>query len=446
MDPIGFIPSFGSFLYTAVAFVMALSVIVTIHEYGHYIVGRWSGIHAEVFSLGFGPTVWSRTDRRGTRWQVAALPLGGYVKFLGDANAASSGPDERTMAHLSPAERRHTMHGAPLWARAATVAAGPLFNFALSLAIFAGLFMATGTATDRPTVETVHPLPSGPGDIRQGDIILAVEGVATPDYGALDDAGSSVPARSPMTYTVLRDGQEIAVPGPALMPGRVAGVAPTSAAQEAGLARGDVILSVDGRPVTVFDDLSRAVRASAGNPVALEVWRDGAVKQLTLVPRVTDDIHPDGTVDTRYMIGVMGDLFFAPATRPVGPIEAAGAAATQIGAVMSSSLNGLWHMVTGAISSCNLRGPVTIAKTSGAAASAGFLDFIWFIAALSTAIGLLNLFPIPMLDGGHLIFYTYEWAAGKAPPEAVLNVLMTLGLAIVLGFMAFGLSNDFLCP
>ena len=134
MDILSAIPAAGGVLTTIVAFVVALSVIVAIHEYGHYIVGRWSGIHAEVFSLGFGPVLLSRVDKRGTRWQLAALPLGGYVKFLGDANAAS-GPDEDAVAAMSPDMQRHTMLGAPLWARTATVAAGPVFNFILSILV-----------------------------------------------------------------------------------------------------------------------------------------------------------------------------------------------------------------------------------------------------------------------------------------------------------------------
>jgi regulator of sigma E protease len=146
------------------------------------------------------------------------------------------------------------------------------------------------------------------------------------------------------------------------------------------------------------------------------------------------------------MIGVAGDLFFSPVTRRAGPVEALGLAGSQIRLVVSSSLNGLWHVVTGAISSCNVRGPVTIARTSAAAASAGLKDFIWFIAALSTAVGLLNLFPIPMLDGGHLVFNLYEWATGHAPSGRVLNALMVTGLFVVLAFMSFGLTNDFVCP
>jgi regulator of sigma E protease len=446
VTPVDFIPQFGNLLYTLIAFVAALSVIVAIHEYGHYIVGRWSGIRAEVFSLGFGPVIWSRLDKRGTQWQIAAIPLGGYVKFLGDANAASAKADEATMAALSPEERRHTIHGAPLWARAATVAAGPVFNFILSLVIFAGFSMAYGVATQEPTVERVYTLPSGPGDIRPGDRILAVDGVPTPDYTALSALMDGGPESATRAYRVLRDGTEITVTGPALMPGRVSGVQPGSAAQEAGLRRDDVIVSVNGAPLLVFDQLRQAVAKSGGQPVALEVWREGAVQQVTLTPKSTDDLKADGSFETRYMIGVAADMFFEPLTRTAGPAESLGIAAGQVKFVMTSSLNGLWHVVTGAISSCNVRGPVTIAKTSAAAASAGLKDFIWFIAAMSTAIGLLNLFPIPMLDGGHLVFNLIEWATGHAPSGRLLNALMVMGLFVVLSFMAFGLTNDFLCP
>jgi regulator of sigma E protease len=140
-----FIPQFGNLAFTIAAFIAALSIIVAIHEYGHYIVGRWSGIHAEVFSIGFGPILLSRTDRHGTRWQIAALPFGGYVKFLGDADAAS-GKDGAAIDALDMAERRRSMHGAPLWARAATVAAGPVFNFIFSILIFAAVLLEIGRA------------------------------------------------------------------------------------------------------------------------------------------------------------------------------------------------------------------------------------------------------------------------------------------------------------
>ena len=172
MDLASLISEFGGIAYTLLAFVVALSVIVAIHEYGHYIVGRWSGIHAEVFSLGFGPVLYSRVDRRGTKWQIAALPFGGYVKFLGDANAASVGSAE---GEAAPA--RNTMAGAPLWARSATVAAGPFFNFALSILIFAGVILWDGKAADPLTIAE---LPSLPPQMQQGlqdgDSLIEING------------------------------------------------------------------------------------------------------------------------------------------------------------------------------------------------------------------------------------------------------------------------------
>ena len=157
MDILAVISGAGSAAWTLVFFVLSLAIIVAVHEYGHYIVGRWSGIHAEVFSLGFGPVIYSRVDQRGTRWQLAALPLGGYVKFLGDKDAASA-PDHQALAGLSPTEKRHTMFGAPLWARTATVAAGPIFNFILAIAVYAVMATASGVPEDKPVVGALRAL------------------------------------------------------------------------------------------------------------------------------------------------------------------------------------------------------------------------------------------------------------------------------------------------
>jgi regulator of sigma E protease len=442
----GLIPTFGNFLYTALAFVLALSVIVAVHEFGHYIVGRWSGIHAEVFSLGFGPRLWSRHDKRGTRWQIAAFPLGGYVKFMGDANAASAGADEETMAALSPEERRHTMHGAPLWARAATVAAGPIFNFILSILVFSALFMVQGTPTDKPTIGSVDPLPGGIHDIRPGDVILGVNGTDTPDIGALFKLADTLPSQPTFDYRVDRGGEVLTVTGPTLYPARARAIAPGSAALDAGLKAGDVITAVDGKSIFAFDDLQTAVSAANGGPVSLSIWRDGQTMDVTLTPRMTDLPTRDGGFETRFLIGVTGDFFYDPATRAVSPTEAVTAATSQTWFVVKSSISGLYHMVTGSISSCNLRGPLGIAETSGAAASQGLSDFIWFIAVLSTAVGLLNLFPIPVLDGGHLVFHAIEWARGRPPSDRVMNFAMTAGLMVVLSLMIFGLTNDLVCP
>lgn len=445
MDFFSLIPQFGGFFWTVAAFVVALSIIVTIHEYGHYIIGRLSGIHAEVFSLGFGPTLWSRMDRHGTRWQVAALPLGGYVKFLGDANAASAGADMATMSQLSDAEKRRTMHGAPLWARAATVAAGPIFNFILSIVVFTGLYIWSGAPSDAPMIGTLKDLPGGYGTLKPGDQILSVGGKATPDWETLSNVTDELPAQSLLPYEVLRDGQKLSVEGPFPFPPRVDGVLGDSAAIEAGIKEGDVIQSANGVPVTRFADVQDLVKKVEGAPVVLTLWRAGKTFDVTLTPRKTDQPTPEGGFETSYKLGIFGSYFFAPETRRVGPIEAVGAAAKQTYYIAKTSLSGMAHVVTGAISSCNLRGPIGIAESSGQAASQGLGDFISFIAVLSTAVGFLNLFPIPMLDGGHLVFYAYEWAVGKPLPARALEIASSIGLFLVLGLMIFGLTNDFRC-
>ncbi|MGB8815423.1 MAG: site-2 protease family protein, partial [Paracoccaceae bacterium] len=213
MDFFSLIPTFGNFAWTMIAFVVALSIIVAVHEYGHYIVGRWTGIHAEVFSLGFGRVIYSRVDKRGTTWQIAALPFGGFVKFLGDANAAS-GKDGEAIAALTPEERRHTMHGAPLWARAATVAAGPVFNFILSIVVFAGLIMVSGVPTDLPVVGKLRPMPFEGQSLQQGDRILAVNGLDTPDLEAYLTKASALPPALTIDYLVDRAGSTLTVKGP----------------------------------------------------------------------------------------------------------------------------------------------------------------------------------------------------------------------------------------
>ena len=446
MDLIGLIPSFGGLLWTLLAFIVALSVIVAVHEYGHYIVGRWSGIKAETFSIGFGPVLWSRTDRHGTKWQVAALPLGGYVKFLGDASAASDKADEAVMARLDADERRHTMHGAPLWARAATVAAGPVFNFILSIVVFGAIAFAQGTARDPLTVDTVAVLPVDSDGLRQGDVILAVEGQQAPGVEGFGDFIDALPQDPVFDWTVRRDGVETTILAPHPFPPLVSGVAPRSAAMDADLRTGDVILAVDGDPIWTFSMLRGKVDGSDGKELLLTVWREGETVEVALTPRRMDLPREDGGFETRWLIGVNGGLFFTPETERPGPVETLRYGADQVMFVIRSSLSGLYHMAVGAISTCNLQGPIGIAETSGAAASQGWLSFIWFIAVLSTAVGLLNLFPIPILDGGHLVFHAYEALSGRPPSDRVLRVMMGAGLGIMGLLMVFALSNDLFCP
>ncbi len=445
MDLIGLISGFGGIVWALVAFVAALSIIVTVHEYGHYIVGRWTGIHAEVFSLGFGPVLFARTDSRGTRWQVAALPFGGYVKFMGDSNAAS-GKDGVAMSGLSDRERRRTMHGAPLWARALTVAAGPAFNFIMATLIFIFMVMANGVETENTIVGAVKPTPFEGQTLLPGDQVLSVAGNPTPDLATLVAVSRDLAPSPSVPYVILRDTDEIAFDGPYPFPPVADAVQPQTAAFEAGMQPGDVITAVDGKLIYSFNELREIVGASDGGALNLTIWRDGAEVETVLSPRRMDIPLAEGGFETRWLIGLSGGLGFAPETRTPGAFEAAGIGAQQTWYVAKTSLSGIWHMVTGAISSCNLRGPIGIAESSGAAASMGVESFVWFIAMLSVAVGLMNLFPIPVLDGGHLVFHAYEAVTGKPPTDRALRVMMSAGLVLLLSLMVFASTNDVFCP
>ncbi|MCQ0970419.1 RIP metalloprotease RseP [Paracoccus sp. TK19116] len=439
------LPQFGGTLWTIAAFIIALSVIVTIHELGHYLVGRWSGIYAEVFSVGFGPRLFARRDRRGTVWQIAALPLGGYVRFLGDANAASAG----TGRPVDPARARQTLGGAPLWARFSTLLAGPFFNFILSILIFGGFALVQGLPTETVRIGGITDAPPGVvNELQPGDTVLAVDGRPVEDWSSYYALVEDLPPAAGHDWRVLRDGSEITVTGPDPMPARVSGVAPRSAAADAGLRAGDVIVAVDGTPLTRFSELRDRVEAAAGEPLSLDVWRPGSgTMAFTLVPRQQDFPVADGGYEQRWMIGVTGgQSYMTPETRQAGPFEALWLGVTQTWSIITGSLSGMWAMISGQIGTCNLGGAISIAESTGHAASAGGADFLWWIAVLSAAIGFLNLLPIPVLDGGHLMFYAFEAVTGRPPSDRALNLLTSIGLAAVLMLMIFGLTNDILCP
>ncbi len=450
MDIVGFIPQFGGFAMTILAFIVALSVIVAVHEYGHYIVGRWSGIHADVFSIGFGPVLFSRVDKRGTRWQIAALPFGGFVKFAGDANAAS-GKDTEAMEEAAhdPEALRRTMHGAPLWARAATVAAGPVFNFIMSIAVFAGMIFLQGQAKDPLTVGDILTLPEANFELAPGDEIIGIEGLVAPsldDGDAWTEFREAVPEKPLLDWQVRRDGEAITVTGPHLMPPYVQQVAPRSAADDIDLKPGDVITAINGEDIFAFEQLRRAVEGSEGRVLLLNIWRDGENLEFALAPKRVDEPQDEGGFKTEWRIGIVGGMAFDPATQATGLGQSVWGGVVQTGDVIANSLSGLYHMITGAISTCNMSGVIGIAETSGSMASQGADNFIWFIAVLSVAVGLLNLFPIPALDGGHLVFYAYEAMTGKPPSDRALQVMMATGITLILTLMIFAIGNDIFCP
>jgi regulator of sigma E protease len=437
-------PQFSSTGLTLLSFVVALVVIVFVHEMGHYLAGRLSGIKVDVFSIGFGPVLWRRTDRRGTVWQIALVPLGGYVRFKGDSNAASMGADSTVRA------ARDSMTGAPLWARAITVASGPVFNFVFAFLVFGWAVMSTGVANDPLTLASVPNLPSTyEQELEPGDQILAIGGIATPKIADIVAATDALPQSPSVDYLVLRGDQEITVRGPYPEPTLALNVTTDSPAREAGLVSGDVISSIDGAPVFAFQQMMAIVAASEGLEMTFEVWRDGEVLTLTIAPRRVDLPQRDGDFETRWLIGLSGGLFFEPQTSRPDLYTTVRYAWAQLWYIVKVSVSGMWHMLTGEISTCNLSSPVGIAQASGEMAAEGLGTYIQFLGLLSTAIGLLNLFPIPILDGGHLVFHAYEAISGRKPSERALRVLTMIGLTIILAMMFLALANDTvpgLCP
>lgn len=433
--------SAGSVSFTVVVFIIALSIIVAIHEYGHYIVGRWCGIKADVFSIGFGKPLYQRTDKRGTVWQIASLPFGGYVKFAGDANAASA-PDAHAVEGLPEEERRHTMPGAPLWARTLTVAAGPFANFIFSIVIFAGLFLFYGQVRADLVVDDIRPMPYEVG-IQSGDEITAIAGEPVPAVEELGTFYSNLPREVMLPYTVQRDGAELTVNAPHPYPVIVGSIQPKSAARTAGLEAGDLILSVDGTVMPTFFDLQDTVKAKDGAEMTLEVWREGETFESTLSARRRDLPLPDGGFETRWLIGVGGAQFFTSAREALPFTDAVVVSVKNVWFIITSSISAIGHMITGAISTCNMSGAIGMAQVIGS--SPTLADYISRVAYISTAIGLLNLFPVPVLDGGHLVFYAYEAVRRKPLPDRAVGVMMAVGMALILSLMLLGLGSDLFC-
>jgi regulator of sigma E protease len=441
MEMVSSIPFFGGFLSTVIPFLVVLGIVVSVHEYGHYIVARWCGIHSDVFSVGFGPVVWSRRDRRNTLWQVALIPLGGYVRFLGDSDGASRA-DDAALARMPARDRARSFHGAVVWKRMLTVLAGPAANFILTIGVFACVVTWQGVATERPTIGEITSLPDTTDPLRSEDVVLAVNGKDVSSFGDILQAALDMQPPGPMAFRVERDGKTLDLTAPFAFPPLVQAVEPLSPASEAGLRRGDLILTADGVPLAAFEDLRQVVLNSDEEPVALEVWRSGERIALTIEPAERDAQDGEGGFERRVMIGVGGGPIYMPATVTPMPWTAVGIGALRMVDIISQSLSGIKHIVTGAIGADNLQGPLGIAQVSGETAQQGFMSFVILIAVISTAIGMLNLFPIPVLDGGHFLVFVIEAIRGRPPSPAVMQIAMSIGLGLILLLMIFATYND----
>jgi regulator of sigma E protease len=373
-DIMGGLSAFGGGLAGyIVPFLFVLTIVVFFHELGHFLVARMCGIKVLAFSIGFGPEIIGFYDRYGTRWKIAAVPLGGYVKFFGDDNAASV-PDQGALAAMTEEEKRDSFANQKVGPRAAVVVAGPVANFILAIAIFAAIFMIYGKQTTSARVDAVQA---------------------------------------------------------------------NSAASAAGFKPGDLVVAIGGSKIASFSDMQRIVSVSAGEPLRIDVERDGKLVTLKATPALKSLKDAFGNEHRLGVLGISrsmqpGDI----KTERLGPLRAIAMGAQETWFVVDRTMSYIGGVFAGREAADELGGPIRIAQVSGQVATAGFAALIHLTAVLSVSIGLLNLFPIPLLDGGHLLFYGIEAVRGRPLSDRAQEVGFRIGLAIVAMLMIFATYND----
>jgi regulator of sigma E protease len=359
-----------------------------------------------------------------------------------DDGDPASAPDAAAIAAMSPDELDGCFHTSPLWRRALTVAAGPMANFILAILVFAVLAMFSGRLSEAPVVGGVQiPAKAGP-DFEVGDRILTVDGREVTTFNDVREAGRQAVGET-VTVELERSGQRMTMDTAHLSPVYVAAVQDDTAAEAAGIQVGDMILSADGEKMYRFADLQAFVKTMEQDTVTLEVLRGDEVLTIDLTPQleVTRDPDSDGFIERR-LFGVNSFARIHAEIVPVGPAEALGIGVDRTVGVMVSTYHVLKSMFSGQVSAKHVSGPVGIAAASGKAAESGVMQFFSFLAFVSVSIGLVNLFPIPVLDGGHLVFYAVEAVRGKPLGARWVEISMGLGLGLVLLIMVFATYND----
>jgi len=443
------------------AFLFVLTVVVFFHELGHFLVARWCGVTIRVFSIGFGPEIFGFYDKHGTRWRFAWVPLGGYVKFLDDVNAASV-PDQDALKDMSEEERAGAFQTKPLYQRAAVVAAGPIANFILAIVIYAALFTIVGQRVLEPRVDKIIAgSAAAAAGFKVGDLVVDIDGEAIESFGEVKRL-EAINAEQELKITVLRDGQRIeliAVPERKLVSGPlgeaapmgVLGIArvyrpliervsPGSAADKAGLQAGDLVVRIDGKPIKSFTDMQEIVSSSAGKELKITVLRNGLEITRPATPGSAQMKDAAGNSVTRGLLGVQRKD--ESVLERYDPFTALWMGTKETYIIASHTLTYLGRIVMGTESADQLGGPIKIAQVSGQVAQLGFAALIGLTALLSVSIGLLNLFPIPILDGGHLLFYAFEAVRGRPLSARTQEIGFRIGLVLIIMLMIFVTRND----
>lgn len=352
-----------------ISFIAVISVIVFIHEYGHFIVARWCGVKIETFSIGFGKEIFGWNDKHGTRWKFSMFPLGGYVKMFGDEGAAST-PDNEKIQTMSPEEEAVAFHTKPLWKKSLIVGAGPAANFILAIVVLTFFFMAYGRSVSAPIISEV------------------IE---------------------------------------------------ESAASQAGLMPGDRIKTIDGTKVETFRDIAGIVSIRPEQELTFAIERDGKEVQLVVVPKLTKS---QDMLGNDIEVGTVGIVSHEVEFQEISGAQALPAAVAETWSISVRTLEYVWLIITGRQKADELSGVLRIAKYSGQAVEKGFTTVLMLVVVISINLGLVNLFPIPMLDGGHLLYYAIEAVRGKPMAEQAQEFGFKIGFAIIILLMVFATWND----
>lgn len=353
-------------------FLVVLTVVVFVHEMGHFLVARWCGVGVRTFSIGFGKEIWGFTDKLGTRWRLAWIPLGGYVKFMDDENAASV-PSREAIEAMSAEQRAQSFHAKPLWKRAAVVAAGPIANFLLAIVIFALWFGIFGVRSSEA---------------------------------------------------------------------RISDVVPDSPAAQAGFMANDLIVAIAGTPTKSFEDVQKIVSTNVGRPLVFSVRRGEQDLDLTATPELREQKMGTQTIST-VVIGIRrADNASSIKLYQPGPLEAVALGVDQTKFIITSTLGYLADVIGGRQKADQLGGPARIGDLAAKVADRSVIDLVYLIGFISVSVGLINLFPIPLLDGGHLLFYAIEAVLGRPLSEGAQEIGFRIGFAVVLALMIFATFND----
>ena len=442
------------FLRNAGAFIIALGILVAVHEWGHYYIARLCGVYVKRFSIGFGKPIWSKVDKHGTEFALAAIPLGGYVRML----------DER-VDEVPPEMASQAFNNKSVGKRMAIIAAGPGVNFIFAAIALYAMFLI-GISTIKPVIGEVSPDSIAAQAGLTGNMeIIAVGSRETPDWEAVNLELMSYIGQESMPVTVVSESDsarqrvldiagwnfdpdlESPLRSLGISPFRpgatltVAYVAEQTAASEAGLQQNDVIVALDGQPVTAWEDLVAQIKNRPGEQVEIRVNRAGQTYDLSATIGRRDT--PEG------QDGYLGVSPFAEPwpegyvfTHQYGLLEAVGKAVDKTWRLMTLSVEMIGKLITGDVSVKNLSGPIAIAQGAGNSAGYGLVYFLSFLALISVNLGIVNLLPLPMLDGGHLMYFTIEWITGRPVPEEVQEWGFRIGAMLLFTIMSIAIFND----